>query len=60
MPDLAKTTLRLVDIPSESRDEAAAVAWIESVVPLPLVYSGDDVRYYEPPRWFAVEISQRF
>ena len=50
MPDLAATTLALVDIPSESRSEAAAVAWVESVVPLPLAYSGDDVRYYETPR----------
>lgn len=50
MPELAETTLALVDIPSESRNEAAAVAWIESAVPLPLAYAGDDTRYYATPR----------
>jgi succinyl-diaminopimelate desuccinylase len=50
VPDLAETTLALVDIPSESRSEAAAVAWVESVVPLPLAYAGDDTRYYATPR----------
>ncbi len=36
MPDraqqLAETTLALVDIPSESRDEAAAAAWVEAAL----------------------------
>jgi succinyl-diaminopimelate desuccinylase len=30
---LAETTLALVDIPSESRSEAAAAAWVEAAVP---------------------------
>ena len=30
---LAETTLALVDIPSESRDEARAAAWVEEAVP---------------------------
>jgi succinyl-diaminopimelate desuccinylase len=50
VPDLAATTLALVNIPSESRNEAEAVAWVEASVPLPLAYAGDDTRYYATPR----------
>ena len=57
MPDLAdrlaRTTLALVDIPSESRDEAAAAAWVEAELagaPVALVHSGDSALLYESPR----------
>jgi len=50
VPELAETTLALVNIASESRNEAEAVAWVEAAVPLPLAYAGDDTRYYATER----------
>jgi succinyl-diaminopimelate desuccinylase len=50
---LAATTLALVDIPSESRDEAAAAAWVEAGLagaPVSLVHSADSALLYESPR----------
>jgi succinyl-diaminopimelate desuccinylase len=46
---LAETTLALVDIPSESRNEAAAAAWVEDAVPigrLSLVHATDSTLLY--------------
>jgi succinyl-diaminopimelate desuccinylase len=43
VPDLARTTLELVNTPSESRDEAAAVELIRSLVPGPPVYDDGEV-----------------
>jgi succinyl-diaminopimelate desuccinylase len=43
---LAQRTLELVDIPSESRDEAAIVAYVRAAVPLPALYAGDDVVFF--------------
>jgi len=46
---LAETTLALVDIPSESRNEAAAAAWIENAVPvgrLSLAHAADSTLLY--------------
>src|ERR1700712_3849081 len=37
-PPLAERTLELVDIPSESRDEAAVHAYVEAAVPLEAVF----------------------
>ena len=57
MPDrahaLAATTLALVDIPSESRDEAAAAAWVEAALAdgaLRLVHREDSTLLYETER----------
>jgi succinyl-diaminopimelate desuccinylase len=50
---LAQTTLALVDIPSESRDEAAAAAWVEAELagaPVSLVHSADSALLYETAR----------
>ena len=50
---LAETTLALVDIPSESRNEAAAAEWVEDVVPtgrFTLAYRGDNTLYYATER----------
>jgi succinyl-diaminopimelate desuccinylase len=47
---LAERTLGLVDIPSVSRQEAAAMAYVADVVPLPLVYGTDDALLYALPR----------
>src|ERR1700712_141687 len=38
-PPLAERTLELVDIPSESRDEAAVHAYVEAAVPLDVAFS---------------------
>jgi succinyl-diaminopimelate desuccinylase len=43
---LAQRTLELVDIPSESRDEAAIAAYVRAAVPLPALYAGDDVVFF--------------
>ena len=46
---LAETTLALVDIPSESRNEAAAAAWVEDAVPigrLSLAHAADSTLLY--------------
>jgi succinyl-diaminopimelate desuccinylase len=45
-PDLAATTLRLVDTPSESRREAAAVDLVRDLVPLDPVYDDGEVLLY--------------
>jgi succinyl-diaminopimelate desuccinylase len=50
---LAETTLALVNVPSESRHEAEAAAWIDTAVPtgrLRLAYDGDDMRWYATER----------
>src|SRR3954464_11033948 len=45
-PDLARTTLRLVDTPSESRNEAAAVELIRALLPGSPVYDDGEVLLY--------------
>ena len=50
---LAATTLALVDIPSESGNEAAAAAWVEDAVPvgrLALVHAADSTLLYVTER----------
>jgi succinyl-diaminopimelate desuccinylase len=50
---LAETTLALVDIPSESRHEHAAAAWVEEHVPtgpLRLVHRGAEALFYATER----------
>jgi succinyl-diaminopimelate desuccinylase len=48
-PDLGARTLQLVDIPSESRNEAALVSLVRDLVPLePLYDDGDCLLYGEP------------
>jgi succinyl-diaminopimelate desuccinylase len=42
-PDLARTTLRLVDTPSESRSETQAVELIRELMPGPAVYDDGEV-----------------
>lgn len=50
MPGLAQTTLRLVDTPSESRNEAAAVELIRELMPsAPLFDDGDVLLYGDGP-----------
>src|SRR5206468_6077847 len=50
VPELAETTLRLVDTTSESRHEAAAVELIRSLVPgEPLFDDGEMLLYGEGP-----------
>ena len=44
--DLATTTLRLVDVPSESRSEAAIVELVRDLVPGPPVYDDGEVLLY--------------
>jgi succinyl-diaminopimelate desuccinylase len=48
--NLAQRTLELVDIPSASRDEAAALAYVGAEVPLPLVHSSEGAQLYAPAR----------
>ena len=43
---LAQRTLELVDIPSESRQEAELVAYVRAAVPLPMLYEDDDVLFF--------------
>jgi succinyl-diaminopimelate desuccinylase len=45
-PDLAATTLRLVDVPSESRSEAAIVELVRDLVPGQPVYDDGEVLLY--------------
>jgi succinyl-diaminopimelate desuccinylase len=50
---LAETTLALVDIPSESRGEAAAAAWVEATLPhgrLTLAHRADETLLYATER----------
>jgi succinyl-diaminopimelate desuccinylase len=49
-PALAQRTLELVDIPSVSRDEAAALAYVAAEVPLPLVHSSEGAQLYAAAR----------
>jgi succinyl-diaminopimelate desuccinylase len=46
IPDLAARTLQLVDVPSESRQEAALVALVREAVPLEPLYDDGDVLLY--------------
>jgi succinyl-diaminopimelate desuccinylase len=46
IPDLAARTLQLVDVPSESRQEAALVALVREVVPLEPLYDDGEVLLY--------------
>jgi succinyl-diaminopimelate desuccinylase len=46
VPELARTTLELVNTPSESRQEAAAVALVRSLVPGRAVYDDGEVLLY--------------
>ena len=48
-PDLATRTLQLVDTPSESRREAAAVALVRELVPLEPLYDDGEVLLYGDP-----------
>jgi len=50
LPDLAKRTLELVDIPSVSRDEARALAYVADAVPLPLVHESEGALVHAPER----------
>jgi acetylornithine deacetylase/succinyl-diaminopimelate desuccinylase-like protein len=47
---LATRTLELVDIPSESRDEAEIERYVASVVPRQPAYAADSVLFYPPPQ----------
>ena len=49
-PDLARRTLQLVDVPSESRSEAALVALVRELVPGDAIYDDDEVLLYGDPR----------
>ena len=49
-PDLAERTLQLVDVPSESRSEAALVALVRELVPGDAIYDDDEVLLYGDPR----------
>ncbi len=50
MPDLATRTLELVNIPSVSRDEAAALAYVRAVVPLSLRHESEGALLYAAER----------
>ncbi len=47
---LARRTLELVDIPSESRNEAAAMAYVREAVPLTWAWDDGDVLFATTPR----------
>ena len=47
-PDLAARTLELVDVPSESREEAALADVVRAAVPLPLAYEDDLTLLFRP------------
>jgi succinyl-diaminopimelate desuccinylase len=49
IPDLAARTLQLVDVPSESRHEAALVALVRELVPLEPLYDDGEVLLYGDP-----------
>jgi succinyl-diaminopimelate desuccinylase len=48
-PDLAARTLQLVDVPSESRSEAALVALVREIVPGEPIYDDGEVLLYGDP-----------
>ena len=47
---LAETALALVNIPSESRSEQAAAAWVEREVPLPVSWRQGETLFYATAR----------
>jgi succinyl-diaminopimelate desuccinylase len=47
-PDLARRTLELIDIPSESRDETAIGVYVREAMPGDAAYDDDTVLLYEP------------
>ena len=49
IPDLAARTLQLVDVPSESRHEAEAIALVRELVPLEALYDDGEVLLYGDP-----------
>jgi succinyl-diaminopimelate desuccinylase len=49
-PDLAERTLQLVDVPSESRSEAAIVALVRELLPGDALFDDDEVLLYCDPR----------
>jgi succinyl-diaminopimelate desuccinylase len=49
VPDLALRTLQLVDVPSESRQEAELVALVRRLVPLEPLYDDGEVLLYGDP-----------
>jgi succinyl-diaminopimelate desuccinylase len=49
-PDLAERTLQLVDVPSESRSEAAIVALVRELLPGDALFDDDEVLLYGDPR----------
>ena len=49
IPDLAARTLQLVDVPSESRDEAALAALVRELVPGAALYDDGEVLLYGEP-----------
>jgi succinyl-diaminopimelate desuccinylase len=49
IPDLAARTLQLVDVPSESRQEADLVALVRELVPLEPLYDDGEVLLYGDP-----------
>ena len=49
IPDLAARTLQLVDVPSESRNEAELVALVRELVPLEPLYDDGEVLLYGDP-----------
>ncbi|HEY5057385.1 MAG TPA: succinyl-diaminopimelate desuccinylase [Gaiellaceae bacterium] len=49
LPDLAQTTLQLVDVPSESRSEEALAALVRELVPGPALYDDGEVLLYGDP-----------
>ena len=50
LPDLATRTLQIVDVPSESRSEAALVALVRELVPLEPLYDDGEVLLYGDPQ----------
>ena len=50
VPDLAARTLQIVDVPSESRNEAALVALVRNLVPSEALYDDGEVLLYGDPR----------
>src|SRR3954471_6591550 len=49
-PDLAGRTLALVNIPSPSREEVLALAYVADAVSLPLTYGTDEALLFSTPR----------
>jgi succinyl-diaminopimelate desuccinylase len=49
-PELARRTLELVDIPSQSREEARILEHVRHAVSLPLTYATDEALLFATPR----------